>query len=126
MKASQHPPLTPPIKGGGYGLAISRDPARLEFSLCVVQRCLGKHIFIGDRLRLHWPSIALGMQLAVKAEITNSTNKRTNGTNLPSMKDSNRRESILNLEFVPVAKQDQRPFVSFVIKDVPECESRCR
>jgi len=44
---------------------------------------------IGDRLGLHGLSIALGMQLAVKAEITNSTNKRANGTNLPSMKDSN-------------------------------------
>jgi hypothetical protein len=44
---------------------------------------------IGDRLSFHGPSIALGMQLAVKAEITNSTNKRADGTNLPSMKDSN-------------------------------------
>jgi hypothetical protein len=30
---------------GNYGLAILRDPAHLEFSLCVVQRCLGKHGF---------------------------------------------------------------------------------
>jgi len=55
------------------------------FPILAVLCVFARKCSIGDWLSLHQPSIALGMQLAVKAEITNSTNKRTNGTNLSSM-----------------------------------------
>jgi hypothetical protein len=44
--------------GENYGLAVLRDPARLEFSLCVVQRRLGEYAF--HRFKFPLPVVGEG------------------------------------------------------------------